>query len=104
MNMKKYIGVLIIMAVVITGCEIDERKIISEKHENLKFGFTTQNFISTKPVSVDNAKRFIKYASEQGFSWIELRDPDASLSLEQCKIIAAFAVRNDIEVNYTVQR
>jgi sugar phosphate isomerase/epimerase len=70
----------------------------------MKTGFTTQNFLPAVPVSVKSAKQFVLYAKDEGFSWIELRDPDASLTPEQCREIAAFAERNGIEIVYSAQR
>ena len=70
----------------------------------LKLGFTTQNFLPAIPVNVDNAKRLITYAAEEGYSWIEFRDPDATLSREEATEIADFARQNNIEVSYAIQK
>ena len=40
----------------------------------------------------------------RGYSWIELRDPDASLTKEECAKIAKHAEESGIEVTYSVQR
>ncbi len=77
---------------------------LSTDPSGIRWGFTTQNFLPTVPVSLEAAKRFVSYAKKEGFSWIELRDPDASLSVEQCREIAAFAGHNGIEVVYSMQR
>ena len=70
----------------------------------LKLGFTTQNFLPAIAVNVENAKRLISYAAEEGYSWIELRDPDASLSREEATVIADFARQNNVEVSYAIQK
>ncbi|MGE4488740.1 MAG: sugar phosphate isomerase/epimerase family protein [Kiritimatiellales bacterium] len=70
----------------------------------VQIGFTTQNFLPAVPVSVESAKQFISYAKAEGFSWVELRDPDVSLTSEQCSDIASFAEQNGIEVAYSMQR
>ncbi len=92
------------LSVLLIGCERDDKVIFSERYPNLKWGFTTQNFIESVPVTVENAKAFITYARKEGYSWIELRDPDASFTLDQCEKIADFARANNIEINYSVQR
>lgn len=75
-----------------------------QQHEKLKLGFTTQNFAEVAPVSLANAKQSIDYAAEQGFSWLELRDPDAILTLEESKEIAAYAREKKVEVAYAIQK
>jgi sugar phosphate isomerase/epimerase len=92
------------MIVFMGGCKKNDREIVSNMYPGLEWGFTTQNFIGTTPVSVESAKEFICYAHDQGFSWMELRDPDASLTLDQCKEIASFASLKNIKVNYSAQR
>ena len=74
------------------------------QYNNLKLGFTTQNFIEVVPVSLENAKQFIDYAAEQGFAWIELRDPEATLSVEESQQIADYAKEKNIEVSYAIQK
>lgn len=100
----KNVLIILGMALFINGCKHHDMKIVSEQYPNIKWGFTTQTFIESTPVSVENAKEFIAYARKQGFSWIELRDPDASLTLEECRQIASFAALHDIEINYSTQR
>jgi sugar phosphate isomerase/epimerase len=95
-------GICIMAA--LSSCARPGRQIVSEPYPGLKFGFTTQNFITTTPVSVSNAKMFIDFAKEQGYRWIELRDPDAILNLEECREIASYARDKNIEINYSVQR
>lgn len=74
------------------------------EHPQLKLGFTTQNFTEALPVSVDNKKTLIDYAAEHGYAWIELRDADASLTVDDCEELAAYAQKKDIEVAYSTQR
>lgn len=85
---------------VLTACT----PIQNQSGEGIQLGFTTQNFLPSVPVSVESAKQFISYAKVEGFSWIELRDPDVSLTLDQCREIASFAKQNGIEVVYSMQR
>jgi sugar phosphate isomerase/epimerase len=71
-------------------------------YPDLKLGFSTQNFLKCMPVSVENLKEIIGYASFEGYSFIELRDPEAGLSADDCKILSDFAVKNNIEVLYEI--
>jgi hypothetical protein len=98
------IAILILgMAFLAGRVDSAEKKIVLKKYPDLKIGFTTQNFLKSLPVSLENSKKLIDYASEQGFSWIELRDPSAALTLDECKQIAAYARDNEIEVGYALQ-
>ncbi len=81
-----------------------EGKIVLEKYPDLKIGFTTTNFLNVLPVSLENKKKLIDYAAEQGFSWIELRDPNADLTLAECKELAAYAKGKKIEVGYAIHK
>ena len=70
----------------------------------VRWGFTTVNFLPHIPVTVESSKAHIDLAKELGFQWIELRDPDAALTPDQCREIAAHARQSGIEVNYSAQR
>ncbi|MEM8970014.1 MAG: TIM barrel protein [Bacteroidota bacterium] len=73
-------------------------------YPNLKLGFTTQNFLAAMPVSLETSKQFVDYAAEQGYAWLELRDPSAELSVEESQEIAAYAQEKGIEVSYAIQK
>lgn len=73
-------------------------------YPNLKLGFTTQNFLKVMPVTLESTKQLIDYASDQGFSWVELRDPDAALTPEVCQEIDSYAGEKNIEVSYAIQK
>lgn len=95
---------MMLATVLMVGCKQTERVIVSDLYPEFKWGFTTVNFITPVPASLQASLDFITYARQEGYSWIELRDPNASLTLEECKEIAAFARENGIEINYSVQR
>jgi sugar phosphate isomerase/epimerase len=78
-------------------------KIVLKKYPDMKIGFTTQNFLKPLPVSLDNAMKLITWASDQGFAWIELRDPSADLTLAECKHLASYAREKKLEVAYALQ-
>lgn len=101
--MNKTVYAIAVFAVMLlSGCGGGEKSV--SPSAGLKWGFTTQNFAGLVPVSPETAKEFINYAKKQGLQWIELRDPNASLSVEQCREIAAFAKEQGIEINYSAQR
>ncbi len=70
----------------------------------IAWGFTSQNFLGFIPPSLDAARSFLSDARLQGLQWIELRDPDAVLSLADCQELAAYAKLLGLEVNYSAQR
>lgn len=80
------------------------QKIQFNDYPNLKLGFTTQNFLQAMPVTLESSKQFVDYAAEQGYAWLELRDPDAVLTLEESKEIAAYAREKEVEVSYAIQK
>jgi len=79
-----------------------KKSLAFKDYPNLKLGFSTQNFLKCMPVNVENLEEIIKYAANEGYSFIELRDPEAGLSLEECKKLAEIAELNDIEVIYEI--
>jgi len=79
-----------------------EKKIVLNKYPDLKIGFTTVNFLRALPISLENTKKLVDFASDQGFTWIELRDPNAVLTLDECKQIADYARGKKIEIGYAM--
>lgn len=77
-------------------------KIEAVKYPGMKLGFTTHNFNKTMPISLENAKKFVDFASDQGFAWIELRDPTATLTLDECKEVADYAAKKGLEIGYAI--
>ena len=77
-------------------------KIVLQKYPELKLGFLNVNFIKQWPLGVESAKKVIDFANAQGFSWIEIRDPYATLTLAQSKDLAAYARQQGIEVAYAM--
>jgi len=73
-------------------------------YSNLKLGYTTHNFTATTPVTEKAVLEFVDYTDQKGFSWFELRDPNASLSKEACNRIAAYAQEKAVEIAYSNQR
>jgi sugar phosphate isomerase/epimerase len=96
----------IMICILLISCSRKEgdQKIVFTRYPSLKLGFTTQNFIQCVPVTLENVRRFIDYAVEKGFAWIELRDPDAKLTLEECRQLAQYAETQGVEIGYANQR
>jgi sugar phosphate isomerase/epimerase len=99
------LSLLVLVLVFVMGCTVqEEEQIVFNDYPDLKLGFTTQNFIEVIQPSLESAKHFIDYADENGYHWIELRDPDAVLSFEECQDIAAYAQQKGIGIGYANQR
>jgi sugar phosphate isomerase/epimerase len=73
-------------------------------YPDLKLGFTTQNFQKSMPLGVENLTELMTYASGAGYQFIEIRDDQASLTVEDCRILAGIAEKNNLEVIYEFQR
>lgn len=103
MSKLKVIAILLVCFVFggATGLSMP-KKIVLNQYPTIKIGFTTGNFAKVMPLTVENEKKLIDFASQQGFSFIELRDPAAKFSLEEAKEIAAYAKKKNVEVVYAV--
>ncbi|HZK94927.1 MAG TPA: hypothetical protein VFC67_12035 [Prolixibacteraceae bacterium] len=84
--------------------KIDKKSLIFRDYPNLKIGFSTQNFQKAMPVNVESLSEIIKYASNEGYQFIELRDNLANLTNADCKILADVAMKNKIEVIYEIHK
>jgi len=86
------------------GCTSPATKqpIAFSKYTNLKVGFSTVSFAGFMPVTKANSKKLIDFAAENGFSWIELRDPNAVLTPDECEGIAKYARRKNIKIGYGI--
>ncbi len=80
-----------------------QQKIVLKKYPEIKFGFTTTNFLKPFPVSLDNKKKLLDLAAQLGCSWVEIRDPSASLTVDECKQLMAYAKSKNIEIGYALQ-
>jgi sugar phosphate isomerase/epimerase len=105
----------IIMGVLLLSCLIvgqtlaadakTGKKIVFTKYPGLKLGFTTVVFArSGLGPTLENAVAFIDYASEQGYAWIEIRDPNGVLTVAECRAINAYAILNKVELAYAANR
>ncbi len=94
------IAALILWVALLASSAVAADKIVLKKYPDLKIGLLNVNFIKQWPLGVESAKKVIDFASEQGFAWIEIRDPFATLTLPQAKELAAYAKQRGIEVAY----
>jgi sugar phosphate isomerase/epimerase len=104
--MKKWLalmGVLALTMVFFGNSVLAADQIVFKKYPGLKIGFTTANFLQALPVSLDNGKVVIDFAAANGFPWLELRDPSAKLTLNECKELAAYAKVRGVEIAYAAQ-
>jgi len=105
LSWKRYLVVMAILLLVgafLGSTVFAAEKIVLKKYPNLKVGFTTWNFSSVLPVTLESTNKLIDFASDQGFTWIELRDPNAVLTLDECKKIADYAKSKQIGVAYAM--
>ncbi len=105
LSWKKFLvimGILLLVGAFLGGTAFAAEKIVLKKYPNLKVGFTTANFLRVLPVTLENTNKLIDFASDQGFTWIELRDPNAVLTLDECKKIADYARGKQIGVAYAM--
>jgi sugar phosphate isomerase/epimerase len=95
---------LMVLMILSSSCSMKkEKKSLSfQNYPNLKVGFSTQDFSKSMHLDVKNIQEVIKYAAQEGYSFIELRDPEANLTLDDCKELASFAKSNHIEVLYEI--
>jgi len=77
-------------------------KIVLQKYPQLKIGFTTANFAKVYPTNVANLKKLLDFAAERGFAFIEIRDGEAKLTLDECKELATYAKQKRVEVIYAM--
>jgi sugar phosphate isomerase/epimerase len=96
------LAVLMVCLGVLAGGVSAGEKVVLPRYPDLKIGFTTWNFSKQMPVNLANAKKWVDFASEQGFAWMELRDPGGILTLAECKEIAVYAKQRDVEIIYAV--
>ncbi len=72
------------------------------KYPTLKIGILANNFYKPLPLGKDNLKKIFDWAAANGFSWVEIRDANGSLSLTDCRDLAAYADSKGIEIVYAL--
>lgn len=79
-----------------------KKKIVFKKYPDFKIGVLANNFLKPLPLSKDNLKKVFDWASAKGFSWVEIRDPKATLTYDESKELAAYAATKRLEVLYAL--
>jgi sugar phosphate isomerase/epimerase len=98
--LRGLVGLLFIA--VISQANAAEKKIVLKKYPDLKIGFTTANFAKAYPTTAANLRKLLDFASEHGFSFIEIRDANATLTSAECKALADYARQKHVEVIYSM--
>jgi sugar phosphate isomerase/epimerase len=104
--MKKcviFMAVVMLAVAFLVGSAFAQQKMVLKKYPEIKLGYTTTNFLKPLPVSLDNKKKLLDLAGELGCSWVEIRDPSASLTVDECKQLMAYAKSKNIEIGYALQ-
>jgi sugar phosphate isomerase/epimerase len=96
------LAVLMVCLGILAGGVSAGEKVVLPRYPDLKIGITTANLLKFMPVNLANAKKYVDFAVDHGFSYVELRDPMASLTLAECKEIAVYAKQRDIDMSYAV--
>jgi hypothetical protein len=55
-------------------------------------------------LGTDNIRELLDFAAGDGYAFIELRDPEAALSLEDCELLSSHAREKGIEVLYEIHK
>lgn len=81
-----------------------KKSLVFKKYRNLKIGFSTHSFQKTVPLNVSGLTELIEYASNEGYHFMEVRDPQVDLSHDDCKELAAIAIINKIDIIYVFNK
>lgn len=104
--MKKcviFMAVVMLAVAFLVGSAFAQQKMVLKKYPEMKLGYTTTNFLKPLPVSLENKKKLLDLAGDLGCSWVEIRDPSASLTVDECKQLMAYAKSKNIEIGYALQ-
>ena len=106
MNKKIFVSLaIVVLCGALIATDIDaapKAKIVLKKYPDFKIGILANNFIKPLPLTKDNMKKVMEWTSENGFAWMEIRDPRADLTYAECKELARYAVSKKIEIIYAL--
>ena len=97
------VAVVMLAVVFLAGSVFAQQKMVLKKYPEIKLGYTTTNFLKPLPVSLENKKKLVDLAGDLGCSWVEIRDPSGSLTVNECKQLMAHAKSKNIEIGYALQ-
>jgi hypothetical protein len=82
----------------------ERRSLDFKDYPNLIPGISTFNFLKSIPLDIPGLTEIIEYASETGFKYVEVRDFQADLTIDQCKELASVADKNQIDLIYVFNK
>ncbi len=77
---------------------------VADDYPGIKLGFSTQNFQNALPLGTASLMEIMDIARDQGYAFVEIRDPSADLTEADCRILAGQARKNGLEVIYEMHR
>jgi len=77
-------------------------KLMFIDYPGLQIGFTTQNFQRAMPNNTENITEMIEYAASQGYQFIQLRDNHATLTTDECEMLAEIAKSKKVDIIYEI--
>jgi len=81
------------------------KKIRVTKYPGMKLGYLSAIFLTAgMGPTLENELALIDLASEQGFAWMEIRDPNAALTVAECRAINAYGILKHIELSYAINK
>lgn len=100
-----YFIIIVLLAGLFSCKTSPEKKTLAFKdYPNIKFGFSTQNFLKAMPLDVPSLSELIEYASKEGYQFIEIRDQFVDLTNDDCKALAEVATKNKMDVIYVFNK
>ena len=74
--------------------------LVFKDYPEMKLGLSTFNFLKSIPFDVSGLTEIIEYASENGYQYVEVRDFQVDLTIDQCNELAKVAEKNKIDLLY----
>ena len=107
-NFQTRIILFVCLIILISGisCRNDSKKksLKFTDYPDMQIGFSTQNFQAAMDNNIQNLTEIIEYASAEGYQFIQLRDPLAKLTQEECIALSKVAEEKGIDVIYEIHK
>jgi hypothetical protein len=81
-----------------------KKTMVFRDYPELKFGLSTSNFLKSMPFDVKGLSEIIDYAAAEGYQYVEIRDFNADLTIDECKLLAFKAKENKTDVIYVFNK
>lgn len=82
----------------------EKKSLVFKNFAKLKLGLSTSNFLKAMPFTVTSLSELIDYASNEGYQYIEVRDFNADLTINDCKVLAAASKKYMIGMIYVFNK